>query len=150
MAVFNINISSRVLRFSLLAVSLIFAGSIAAQSRDAQIAERLQPVGEVCLAGDACSGGGGAAPMAAAAGAGGGEFSPEAAYTQNCAVCHDSGVAGAPKHGDAEAWAARLEKGMDVVVMNAINGINAMPPKGMCMTCSDENIAAMVEYISGQ
>lgn len=147
MAVFNSSIGFRFVRFSLLAVSVIFAGSIAAQSRDAQIAERLQPVGEVCLAGDACAGGGAAAPMAAAAG---GEFSPEATYTQSCAVCHDSGMAGAPKHGDADAWATHLEKGMDLMIQNAITGINAMPPKGMCMTCSDEDMAAMVKYISGQ
>lgn len=147
MAVFNSSIRSRVVRFSLVAISVIFAGSIAAQSRDAQIAERLQPVGEVCLAGDACAGGGGAAPMAAA----GGEFTAEGTYKQNCAVCHDSGMAGAPKHGDADAWAARLaDKGMETLVHNAITGINAMPPKGMCMTCSDEDMAAMVQYISGQ
>lgn len=147
MAVFNSSIRSRVVRFSLLAISVVFAGSIAAQSRDEQIAERLQPIGQVCVAGDACAGGsgGGAAPMTAS-----GEFSPEATYTQNCAVCHDSGMAGAPKHGDADAWAARLEKGMDTLVHNAITGINAMPPKGMCMTCSDEDMAAMVQYISGQ
>jgi len=148
-AVFNRIKSLNVFRISLLAIGLLCAGSLTAQSLSDQIAERLKPVGEVCLAGDACSGGGASAPAAQTAAAGA-EFSAEQTYQQSCAVCHNSGVAGAPKYGDSAEWTARMTaKGMETVVQNAINGINAMPARGMCMTCSDENIAALVEYISG-
>lgn len=146
MAVFNSIISRRVARISVVVLGVIFAGSIAAQSRDAQIAERLRPVGEVCVAGDPCAGG--AAPAQASAAPA--EFSAEGTYNTNCGVCHNSGMAGAPKPGDDAAWATRLEKGMDAVVANAINGINAMPAKGMCMTCTDEQLAEVVAFMSGQ
>ena len=67
--------------------------------------------------------------------------------TAGCAACHDSGAAGAPKTGDAGAWASRIDKGMDTLVKHAYEGFNAMPAKGMCSDCSEEEIAAAVEYI---
>lgn len=148
MALFNSSIVLRVAQLSVLALSVVFMGSLAAQSRDDLIAERLKPVGEVCLAGQPCARGG-AAPMAAAAGAvASGEFSAEQTYQQSCNVCHASGMAGAPRFDDAAEWQARLaDKGMETLVANAISGINAMPAKGMCMTCSDENMAELVEYM---
>ena len=45
-------------------------------------------------------------------------------------------AAGAPILGDIEAWDSRMKKGMDAVMNNVINGVNAMPAKGMCMDCS--------------
>lgn len=146
--VFNSVFRFRFVKPSLLVLSVLFAGSLAAQSLDQQVAERLKPIGEVCLAGQACASGG-AAPVQVAAATG--EFSAEQVYTQNCAMCHATGVAGAPKFGDADAWSARITaKGFAMVVQNSITGINAMPAKGMCMTCTDENMTALVEYISGQ
>lgn len=71
-------------------------------------------------------------------------------YLDKCAVCHDSGAAGAPKIGDAGAWAERMKSGLDTVVTRAIKGYNSMPPKGTCMTCSDAEIKAAVEYILDQ
>ena len=76
-------------------------------------------------------------------------FDAEATYMMSCFACHSTGAAGAPKVGDgnAEAWAPRMEKGMDAVVANAINGINSMPAKGLCFTCTDEDLAALVAYM---
>ena len=51
-------------------------------------------------------------------------------------------------HGDD--FPAMLAKGMDTLVSNAVNGLNAMPPKGLCMSCSDEDIRGVVEYIVAQ
>lgn len=151
-AVFKSSIVLRIAQLGVLTASVAFMGASAAQSRDEQIAERLKPVGEVCLAGQSCARGG-AAPVAAASAvpaAASGEFDVEQVYQQSCNVCHASGMAGAPKFDDSAEWTKRLEdKGLEMLVANAINGINAMPPRGMCMTCSDENIAALVEYISG-
>jgi cytochrome c5 len=74
---------------------------------------------------------------------------PMEKYNKSCVVCHDQGVAGAPKTGDAEAWAPRLEKGMDTLMASVKNGLNAMPPMGMCMDCTDEDYMALIEYMSG-
>lgn len=86
-----------------------------------------------------------AAPAAVAA-----AFDAAATYQMSCFACHGTGAAGAPKLGDKEAWSARLEKGMDSVMVNVTNGINAMPAKGMCMTCTDENLRALVDYMVSQ
>ena len=76
-------------------------------------------------------------------------FDVEATYMMSCFACHSTGAAGAPKvgPGNADAWAPRLEKGMEAVVANAINGLNTMPPKGLCFTCSDADLAALIDYM---
>ena len=88
-----------------------------------------------------------AAPVAAAPAA---ARSGQDVYNSACLACHMTGAAGAPKTGDAAAWAPRIARGMDTMVSNAINGLNAMPPKGLCMSCSDEDIRGVVEYIVAQ
>ena len=76
-------------------------------------------------------------------------FDAEATYMMSCFACHSTGAAGAPKvgAGNAAEWTPRIEKGMDAVVANAINGLNAMPAKGLCFTCTDEDLAAVVAYM---
>jgi cytochrome c5 len=74
-------------------------------------------------------------------------FDVERVYMQSCWACHNSGAAGAPKVGDAAAWAPRVAKGIDVLVANSIAGINAMPAKGMCFTCTNDDLKALVEYM---
>ena len=69
-------------------------------------------------------------------------------YDKSCKVCHANGAANAPKTGDAAAWEPRLAKGMDVLVQSVANGLNAMPPKGMCFDCSDEDYKALIEYMA--
>ena len=69
-------------------------------------------------------------------------------YNKSCAVCHAAGVAGAPKTGDAQAWAPRMEKGMDAMLLSVKNGLNAMPPKGMCFDCSDEEYRELINYMA--
>jgi len=70
-------------------------------------------------------------------------------YTAKCAMCHDSGVAGAPKLGDQAAWKEHLATGLDHMVENAKKGIGAMPPMGMCNDCSMDELKAAVKYVSG-
>ncbi|MDP3516074.1 MAG: c-type cytochrome [Pseudohongiella sp.] len=141
---------SRVIKIGLMIVGLSVAGAALAQSvRDQQIAERLMPVGSVCLAGESCaSGGGAAAPaMAQAATA---AFSAQGTYEQYCAMCHNTGMANAPRRDDAAHWTARVaEVGLATIINNAITGINAMPPRGMCATCTDEQVGEVVQYLSG-
>lgn len=72
----------------------------------------------------------------------------DAKYEKSCKLCHDTGLMGAPKTGDAAAWAPRLEKGNDVLLKHAIEGFNAMPPKGTCMDCTDEDLQKLIEKMS--
>lgn len=69
-------------------------------------------------------------------------------YNKSCIACHASGAAGAPITGNAEQWAPRMEKGMDVLVNSADKGLNAMPPKGMCYDCSADEFKALIEYMA--
>jgi len=69
-------------------------------------------------------------------------------YNKTCAVCHASGAAGAPKTGVAADWAPRMEKGMDALVQSVTNGMNAMPPKGMCFDCNADQYKALIEYMA--
>ncbi len=72
-------------------------------------------------------------------------------YEQYCRTCHQNGLAGAPKYRVKADWKTRMaEKDMATLVANAIKGINAMPPKGTCMSCSDEDIRLAVEYMVPQ
>lgn len=73
----------------------------------------------------------------------------EERYSKTCALCHASGAANAPKTGVSSDWTARMEKGMDTLVQNVENGLNAMPPKGMCMDCSADDFKALIEYMAG-
>lgn len=150
---FSLDLKSRAVKLALLVLGLGIASAAVAQSaRQAQISERLAPVGQVCLAGEPCSASSSSAGASAgAAGADAGAFSVSGTYDQYCAMCHGTGMAGAPLRGDADHWTARLaDVGIDTVVTNAINGINAMPPRGMCTTCSDDDMAELVDYLVGE
>lgn len=69
-------------------------------------------------------------------------------YNRACVACHSSGAAGAPIAFDAEAWAPRLEKGMPALLQSTVKGLNAMPPKGMCFDCSEDDFKALITYMS--
>ncbi len=69
-------------------------------------------------------------------------------YFSSCSTCHEEGLAGAPRIGDGENWYQRMkQQGLHVLYRNAINGYNSMPVKGACVTCSDEDIEAAVDYL---
>jgi len=70
-------------------------------------------------------------------------------YGSVCAVCHDAGVAGAPRM-VANDWGERLDKGLALLTSNAINGIGAMPARGGRADLSDEQIEATVSYMLGR
>jgi cytochrome c5 len=110
----------------------------------AAIEERIKPAGQSCMEGDSACGG-----AAVAAATGGGARSGEEVYKAACAACHDAGVAGAPKYGDAAGWADRIAKGMDVLYDSGVSGIpgTGMMAKGGCMNCSDEEVDAAVDYM---
>jgi cytochrome c5 len=131
---------------SFIATLLAFSASAAdlSDKQRAAIEERIQPVGEVCLEGDnSCAG------AVTAAAASSGPRSGEDVYNSACMACHSTGAAGAPKLGDAAAWADRIAKGNDALYSSGINGIagTGMMAKGGCMNCSDEEVTAAVDYM---
>jgi cytochrome c5 len=74
----------------------------------------------------------------------------KAVYDKFCIACHATGAADAPLLGNAAAWQPRIEKGMDVMVQNSITGIGAMPPRGTCFQCSDDELRAAVQFMVSQ
>lgn len=72
----------------------------------------------------------------------------EAVYAKACAACHNGQLPMAPKRGDKAAWAPRLAKGTDALVQSVTNGLNAMPPRGLCMDCSAEDYQAVIKVMS--
>lgn len=154
-----------VMTLASLSALLLISGSLSAQS----IEENVRPVGQVCLLGQSCAGSAAgntaargsqpaaaatrSAPVAAAPAAAepaATEFDVAATYQMSCFACHGTGAAGAPVLGDQEVWAARMEKGIDAVMANVITGLNAMPAKGLCMTCSDTDLRSLVDYMASQ
>ncbi len=71
-------------------------------------------------------------------------------YDKACKLCHDMGVAGAPKLGDKVAWEARMAKGMETLYGSAINGLNAMPAKGGNAGLSDEEVKSAVAFMTAK
>lgn len=69
-------------------------------------------------------------------------------YNKSCGMCHNTGAAGAPKKGDKAAWAARNKQGEAVMLGRVKNGFKAMPPKGLCMDCTDADFKALIKFMS--
>ena len=73
-------------------------------------------------------------------------------FTKSCAICHQTGAAGAPKLGDKADWEPRIAQGKDVLYQHAIAGFTgkkgAMPPKGGAASISDDDIKAIVDYMA--
>ena len=82
------------------------------------------------------------AAVSAASGGGG-----KSTYEKVCSVCHASGVAGAPKLGDKEAWKSRIATGAAALHNSALKGKNAMPPKGGMADLPDGDVVAAVDYM---
>lgn len=56
--------------------------------------------------------------------------SGEEVFKNQCAACHATGAAGAPKFQDAGAWGPRIAQGLPALVNSALKGKNAMGPQG--------------------
>ena len=113
-------VSSTTVKASLLAFSLVVASSISADDNSAEPLQLAQLTEG---------------------------FNAEQAYMQSCFACHNAGAGGAPQLTNTDDWNARMEKGMEAMMNNVINGMNAMPAKGLCFNCTDEDLQAIVEYM---
>lgn len=99
------------------------------------VADRLKPVGMVALAAAA-------GPRTLLSG--------EAVYKLACSACHTPGVAGAPKTGDAAAWAPRMKQGFDTLVKHAVEGFKTMPAKGGNADLDPIEVARAVAWMGNQ
>jgi cytochrome c5 len=131
--------------FSFLA-ALLACSAWAVDLTDAQraaIEERIKPAGTSCMAGDASCGG------AAVAAVSSGPRTGEEVFNTACMACHSTGAAGAPKFGDIAAWAPRIAKGTAALHNSGVNGVpgTGMIAKGGCVSCSDDEIYAAVDYM---
>ncbi|WP_319553420.1 cytochrome c5 family protein [uncultured Vibrio sp.] len=122
--------------FAALTFSTAALASDISQSEYDAIAERIKPVGDVYLAGSE--------PVKAEPT---GPRDGATVYGTFCIACHASGVNGAPKIGNADEWAPRIAQGKDVMIKHALEGFNAMPAKGTCMDCSDDEITAAIDHM---
>ena len=71
----------------------------------------------------------------------------EQVYQAQCAACHTSGAAGAPKLGDAAAWGPRVGTGYEALLTSALKGKGAMGAQGGG-DHSDFEIARAVVYMA--
>jgi cytochrome c5 len=73
--------------------------------------------------------------------------SGESIYKEVCAVCHNAGVANAPKIGDQNGWKKLIGEGQVIIMAHGYVGIRAMPPKGGKESLSVEQFAEALNYM---
>jgi len=113
---------------------------VIASSAEKQIEKRISPVGQVCIAGQECA-----------------DNSPtltsdiirtgKEVYESACKTCHSIGLAGAPTFGEKLTWGNRPEQGLELLLQNVVNGLNGMPPMGLCMDCNEDELRSSVKYM---
>jgi cytochrome c5 len=54
----------------------------------------------------------------------------EQVFAAQCTACHSAGLVGAPKLGDADAWAPRIKTGYDALLHSALAGKGQMGAQG--------------------
>jgi cytochrome c5 len=54
----------------------------------------------------------------------------EQVFAAQCTTCHTAGALGAPKFGDADAWAPRIKTGYAALLNSALHGKGNMPAQG--------------------
>jgi cytochrome c5 len=157
---------------------LVDSGPKGARDKDdplmqAEAHKRIQPFGQVAVAGQDNAALAIVAPTAPAptaqapaapAPAGGAPAAAESTaaapadgksvYESACIVCHGAGIAGAPKVGDKALWTARIAQGTAMLEQHAIAGYQGsagvMPAKGGRMDLSDDAVKAAVGHMVSQ
>ncbi len=94
--------------------------------------------------------------------------SGEEVFKQSCATCHAVNFPNAPQAHDIAAWQKKYEvsaaqakaqfpalggkdleeKTMEILVSKVRNGNHAMPPKGLCNDCTDQEYQNAIEFMS--
>ena len=72
----------------------------------------------------------------------------KAVYNDYCYSCHNPGISGAPRIGDVDEWRPRIAKGKALLLASTVNGLApGMPAKGLCYSCTDEDLSLAVDYM---
>lgn len=74
----------------------------------------------------------------------------ETKWARTCALCHATGVGGAPRIGMSAEWQPRLAQGKDVLLAHTIDGFNDMPSLGYCMSCDREDFSQLIDFMAGE
>ncbi|SPX85787.1 Cytochrome c555 [Moraxella ovis] len=110
-----------------------------------KLISRIAPYGKVCFDGEECD-----INITVLAPAVEGEARlGDQLYKAICATCHDAGLVGAPKVGNAGDWGPRIGKGKATLYDHAINGFGAMPARGGA-DISDDEVKNAVDYMIEQ
>ncbi len=135
-----------VIRVGICALFCVSSVAAMAQSYEDVVRDRFGSHATVCVEGEPCASSVvGTAPLQQAPGGGG---SPsQATYNTGCAACHNIGLAGAPKFGDKASWGPRADLPLEALFSSVKNGKGGMPPKGLCQTCTDDELRGAVEYM---
>lgn len=80
----------------------------------------------------------------------GGERSGKEVVEAVCSTCHKSGVNGAPRIGDKQAWAKLESRGLTGLTDSALKGIRKMPAHGGNLALTDTEIARAITYMVNQ
>jgi cytochrome c5 len=99
------------------------------------VAARIKPVADIAIQ----AGGTASAP---------GTNTGEEVYKSACTVCHQTGVANAPKFGDKAAWAKLIVEGLERLSIDAIKGVRGMPPRGGNPNLSDAEVTRAIVYMA--
>jgi cytochrome c5 len=74
----------------------------------------------------------------------------EKIFKEFCGACHRQKPlidVRAPRIGDQTAWKNRRQLGLEVLLKITVNGVGAMPARGGCFECSDEQLRETIHYI---
>ena len=71
----------------------------------------------------------------------------EKLYDAHCILCHKTDQMGAPAVGDVEVWEEVMQKGLEKVIVNAIDGIGGMPAKGGFDDLTNSEVKTIVEFM---
>ena len=166
--IFFRNFSLTLALIAVMMIAFYFVASTAVQSKfglvtgdtttvNTNVAELTEPVGYVVVAGEESENIAAEMVVADASAAEGVNGSNgESVYNGLCVNCHGIAALAAmiPQTGDTAAWGARIDKGIDILYGNAINGytgeLGMMPAKGGNPALSDEEVKAAVDYIINQ
>ncbi len=113
-----------------------------AESRE-QIQQRISPVGKVHSS-DVTT----VLPVALPLPQGVKKTPGQDTYEKYCVVCHRDGLAGAPKFRNEVDWKPRRAiQSLDALTATALKGLNAMPAKGTCQDCTEQDLRAAILYM---
>lgn len=69
-------------------------------------------------------------------------------YERSCRICHINPDSGAPLTGDEHAWQPRMAQSREALAAHLRNGFNAMPPRGQCFDCTDDELERLTAFMA--